>query len=603
MKGIKKKIILIFSLILSVVSIFGTTTSSAFAADAAPEVDKVLVNTYQDENGVICAPTVVVDAVNAETLNKAITAEKKPSNVILRVDDNCNVVSKDGANINTFTEVYTSLNKEIIPILYMSSTAQAEAVINYFTTTKTILDIAVMSADSALVLKVKEYFPSVRGIVEFDGTQTKEEMVVTSQLGKAMVVSIPQSFATVKNVSYLQGMFKTAWVRVDSADAMDIANCVFSGAYGLITEDAAPVYELYSNLPENTYVRSPFIVAHRGDVQNCNSNSLSGIESSYQGGATHIEMDFHVTKDKKVIAMHDTTINGTTNGTGTVANMTLEQIQKYQLDDHATAEPEKIPTFEECVAAILETDLIFVLELKCSGLEIISLVNQILTTNEELTPILDRMVVITFYTDQLAEMNKVMPRVPTANLNNAKQSAFANVLDWMGKYNTGIDTSSSDITPAFQHMLKSRGIIDWSWTYNTFAQTQTAQQKGYIGLTNNQPAMYEEVVKNFYLTEKSFETIPQWGETIAVTVETYGTVYSGLTQTMEGRVMYLSDGLFECTAIAQVEIDGYTYYTQAYTFDKGLRLPLTIGCIAGGVIIVAAVAVILVLVLKKKHSA
>ncbi len=41
-----------------------------------------------------------------------------------------------------------------------------------------------------------------------------------------------------------------------------------------------------------------------------------------------LELDIGVTKDGKVIVMHDTTVDGKTNGHGTVASKTLKQIKR-----------------------------------------------------------------------------------------------------------------------------------------------------------------------------------------------------------------------------------------------------------------------------------
>ncbi len=596
----KKTFILTLSAMLAAGFLFGTTPVPVSAETATPEIDNVLVETYDFQSGVIGAPTVVVDAVDKATLDSAIGAEKKPSNVILRVDENANVLSQSGEVVDSFTNVYTALDKKIIPILHVSNEGQADGFIKYFKETKTILDIAVMSSDETLVRKVKDVYPSVRGIVELPDSMTKEDMVRVAQEAEAMTIVVSQSFATVDNVSYLQGMFKTVWVRVDGTDTMNISDAVFSGAYGLIAQNAAPMYAFMESLPEKTYVRSPFIVAHRGDVQNCNENSLSGIVSSAEGGATHVELDFHVTKDKKVVAMHDTSLTRTTNGTGEVKNLTLEQIRNYKIDDHATAEPEIIPTLEECVEAILETDMIFVLELKCSGKEIVTLVHDILTSDDTLSAIFDRMVVITFYTDQLEEMQKVMPQVPTANLNTASQATIRSTLEWMGKYNTGIDTSNSHITAQFQNTLKARGIIDWSYTYSTYNDVVKAQQKGAIGLTTNQPTTYSEVAKTVRLTQKALDGVPEMGAEVDVTVESYGSLYTGLSEKVKGKIAYVEDGFFEFKAIASVEIDGYTYYTQSITVEKGHVLPLLICGIVGGVLLLGGGTTAAILLLKKR---
>lgn len=596
MKSIQKKGMLAFAMSLIACFSFGTVTP-AFSAKAEEKVtaDEELVVTYQPENGVINAPTVVVDAKSEAALNDVISANEKPSNVILRIDAQCNIISASGDVIDSFADVYTALDKKVIPVLYVAEEAQANAVISYLTETKQILDIAVMSNDADLVGKIKEEYPSARGIVEFDGSQTKEEIVVDAQVNQAITVVVPQSFATVANVSYLQGMFKTVWVRTDGMQEMQLADAVFSGAYGVVAENAKTVYDFYATLPENTYVRTPFVVAHRADVQNCNENSLSGIYSASEGGATHVELDFHVTKDKELVAMHDTSLTRTTNGTGDVKGMTLAQIQKFQIDDHATAEPEMIPTLEDCVRAILETDMIFILELKCSGTEIVQIVYDKLKNDEELAPIFDRMVVITFYTDQLEEMKKVLPEVPTANLNSATKSTFKSVLKWMGQYNTGIDTSYGNLTESFQNDLKDRGIIGWSYTHSTYNDVKNAQIQGLIGLTTNQPTTYKGEVKTVEGAKVS--SIASLAKGDAVTL--YVTSYDETLDIYEGEVVYLEETSNEYKVIAKIEMDGYQYFTQAFSIPK--EKASGCGSVANAALIASMAMMILAFKKSKKN--
>ncbi|MEJ7264933.1 glycerophosphodiester phosphodiesterase family protein, partial [Staphylococcus epidermidis] len=45
-------------------------------------------------------------------------------------------------------------------------------------------------------------------------------------------------------------------------------------------------------------------------------------------GASYIEIDLQMTKDGHLVAMHDETVDRTTNGTGRVDSYTLEELKK-----------------------------------------------------------------------------------------------------------------------------------------------------------------------------------------------------------------------------------------------------------------------------------
>ena len=69
-------------------------------------------------------------------------------------------------------------------------------------------------------------------------------------------------------------------------------------------------------------------IAHQGGEDEFPSNTLYAFRRALRAGADMLELDIGVTKDGKVIVMHDTTVDGKTNGHGTVASKTLRQIRR-----------------------------------------------------------------------------------------------------------------------------------------------------------------------------------------------------------------------------------------------------------------------------------
>jgi glycerophosphoryl diester phosphodiesterase len=74
--------------------------------------------------------------------------------------------------------------------------------------------------------------------------------------------------------------------------------------------------------------RAPLNIAHQGGEDEFPSNTLYAFRKAVRVGADMLELDIGVTKDNKVIVMHDTTVDGKTNGHGTVSSKTLAQIKR-----------------------------------------------------------------------------------------------------------------------------------------------------------------------------------------------------------------------------------------------------------------------------------
>lgn len=92
-------------------------------------------------------------------------------------------------------------------------------------------------------------------------------------------------------------------------------------------------------------------IAHRGASGHAPENTMEAFQKGVEMKADYIEIDVQVTKDGELVVIHDTTVDRTTNGTGKVGDLTLEEIR--QLDAGSWFSEvyagERVPTFEEVV--------------------------------------------------------------------------------------------------------------------------------------------------------------------------------------------------------------------------------------------------------------
>jgi glycerophosphoryl diester phosphodiesterase len=67
--------------------------------------------------------------------------------------------------------------------------------------------------------------------------------------------------------------------------------------------------------------------AHQGGAWESPSSTLFAIRRAVEVGATGIELDVHATADGELVVCHDATVDRTTNGSGTIASHTLEELR------------------------------------------------------------------------------------------------------------------------------------------------------------------------------------------------------------------------------------------------------------------------------------
>ena len=96
---------------------------------------------------------------------------------------------------------------------------------------------------------------------------------------------------------------------------------------------------------------SVLVAAHRGCWKSVPENSVPAIEAAVAAGADIVEIDVRKTLDGQLVLMHDASVGRTTDGSGKVASMTLEQIRKLHLLQDGKPSDERVPTLEEALLA------------------------------------------------------------------------------------------------------------------------------------------------------------------------------------------------------------------------------------------------------------
>ena len=86
----------------------------------------------------------------------------------------------------------------------------------------------------------------------------------------------------------------------------------------------------------------PKIIAHRGASAHAPENTMAAFQLTLEMAADGIELDAMLAKDGEVVVIHDESVDRTTNGTGLIKELTLQELQKLDAGGG-----EKIPTLNE----------------------------------------------------------------------------------------------------------------------------------------------------------------------------------------------------------------------------------------------------------------
>lgn len=145
------------------------------------------------------------------------------------------------------------------------------------------------------------------------------------------------------------------------------------------------------------------VVGHRGAAAHEPENTLKSFETAIRLGANTIELDVHLTKDRKLVVIHDSTVDRTTNGKGHVKEMNFSELRRLD-----AGKGERIPTLGE-VMELAKGKVSMQIELKGIGTEIpaAKLAGRYNTENIHL---------ISFISGMLITVKKNFPKIRTGML-------------------------------------------------------------------------------------------------------------------------------------------------------------------------------------------
>ena len=109
---------------------------------------------------------------------------------------------------------------------------------------------------------------------------------------------------------------------------------------------------------------SPRVIAHRGGRAEYDDNAAGGFRKCLEAGITGYETDIHMTKDLKLVIMHDGSVERTTEGKGIVEEMTFDEVTSLVLKRSR----EKVPSVQQLMDVFKgRSDVDIELEMKPNG--------------------------------------------------------------------------------------------------------------------------------------------------------------------------------------------------------------------------------------------
>ncbi|SFF57156.1 glycerophosphoryl diester phosphodiesterase [Actinacidiphila alni] len=140
-------------------------------------------------------------------------------------------------------------------------------------------------------------------------------------------------------------------------------------------------------------------VGHRGVMGVEPENTLRSFRRAEQAGLDQIELDLHLSKDGALIVMHDPSVDRTTDGSGLIRDLTLDEIRGLD-----AGLGERVPVFEDVLEAVGRP-----IQAEIKDVAAARVLAEALRTHGAT----GRVSVLSFHDEALAEIHALLPDVRT----------------------------------------------------------------------------------------------------------------------------------------------------------------------------------------------
>lgn len=222
-------------------------------------------------------------------------------------------------------------------------------------------------------------------------------------------------------------------------------------------------------------------IAHRGYSAQYPENSMLAFSKALEAGCDGIELDVHLSGDGIPVIIHDERVDGTSDGSGAVKDMTLTQLKTLRL-----SKGERIPTLEEYFDLVKTASVFTNIELKNSVFRYEGMEQKVIRLIRSYG-LEDRVLFSSFNHFSILECKREIPAVPCGFL------TWSWLID-AGEYTrrNGVECYHPEfhsLTGAGLKELHEHGVLVHPYTVNERSDLEMMITMGVDGIITNDPKL------------------------------------------------------------------------------------------------------------------
>lgn len=222
----------------------------------------------------------------------------------------------------------------------------------------------------------------------------------------------------------------------------------------------------------------PLCIAHRGCHWNCFENTKQAFEAAAKGNFFGIEMDIHLSNDKKWIIHHDPDFMS--NGKNIIIkNHKFANLLKMPLDNEWNYEA-FCPSLEEYLSIVKDSGKRPIIEIKPKNPTYINLRKMLGIVKKYFK--LSDVTFIAFYPWPLIKIKRMHPRQKVQLL---VEHTHPYLVDWAYKFKWGLDIESTMLTKEMVDKFKAKNLQVNCWTVDSKEELERVISLGVDMVTTN----------------------------------------------------------------------------------------------------------------------
>ena len=236
------------------------------------------------------------------------------------------------------------------------------------------------------------------------------------------------------------------------------------------------------------------IIGHRGASHDAPENTLAAVNLAWRQQADAVEIDVHLSKDGRIVVIHDKSTKKLASKNRLVKSQTLAELKTLDVGrwkGKAWA-GERIPTLAEVLATIPKGKRLFI-EVKC-GLEVVAELKSVLKSTKTRPR---RTAVVGFSLETMTAVKRTMPEIEVYLV--AKQTRSKLTRRWKPSIAAlirkaksakldGLDLNASKaLNRTSVARIKQAGLKVYVWTVNSPKEAMRLKDAGVDGIATDRP--------------------------------------------------------------------------------------------------------------------